>query len=97
MALKLCLTEDECIKLILDDLYNWNIIVSRGDIDITTEIKKAALKSFKKTKLNPKNGLYRMSDKWFIETQLQGWDPIKKQHELPFGDTIWDLSRLNSC
>ncbi len=88
----LYLTEADCIKFILNDLKYYYIISGRGDIVITYGMKKAALESFIKERKNKflYSSLSQVTEKWFIDTQLQGWYLIPKRYDFPFGESLED-------
>lgn len=78
-------TEAECIEAISENLNNYYIIAARGDIAITHKMKKVAFNLFQKARKDWKNGLYGMSEDWFIHTQLRGWAPVPPRFVVPFG------------
>ena len=77
-------TELECICAIEKDLNSYYIIASRRDIPITTIIKYVTYEKFKKEKKKPFSGLAESSDKWFIDTQLDGFGYIPPLYKRAF-------------
>jgi hypothetical protein len=97
-------TEEVCIEKISNDLNYYYIVVQRGDIPITPNMKKAAFSRFKSIKENPmkfklkneSHSLLEMSDNTFIKTQLQGWECTPKKYDYPFGWTKEQCKRATA-
>lgn len=89
-------SEQECMTEIRKDLQNFYIILQRGDIIITQDMKVEAYLKFKKMKRDPNSGLSNASEDWFIRTQLQGWRAIPKRFVLPYGFTEDEIAFFSS-
>ena len=87
-------TEAECLDAIENNLSNYYTIAQRGDILISREMKVRAFEAFQKAKKSPLSYLSGMSDTWFINTQLQGWNTIVPKYIKPYGLDSEQLKRI---
>lgn len=78
-------TEKECLDSISNSLSNYYIIAARGDITITYRMKLQVLESFRHERRDLSSGLYKVSEQWFIVTQLKGFHPVPARYTTAFG------------